>query len=72
MATKPSSLVLPGNTPAWLFQVWAAFLVSVFAVLFGIYQVPMDRWGRAFFIHGDPVHHGLLVHPGEDDPRQPG
>ena len=52
MATKPSNLLLPANTPAWLFQVWAAFLVSVFAILFGLYQAPMDRWVRAFFFMG--------------------
>ena len=51
-STADMDRLLPPNTPAWIFQVWAAFLLAVFALAVGIYYAPMDRWIRAFFFMG--------------------
>lgn len=37
------------DTGAWMFQVWAAFVISVTLMGFGIYHLPVDNlWTRAF------------------------
>ncbi len=52
LSTADMDRLLPPNTPAWIFQVWTAFLLSVFALAVGIYYAPMDPWIRAFFFMG--------------------
>jgi hypothetical protein len=36
------------DTPAWIFQVWASFLLAVGATSIGIVYLPVDPWLRAF------------------------
>lgn len=40
------------DTPAWLFQVWASFVLSVFATGIGILCLPVDEWIRGFMAMG--------------------
>ncbi|HWN42406.1 MAG TPA: YiaA/YiaB family inner membrane protein [Thermoanaerobaculia bacterium] len=51
-STPKQDLVLPPNTAAWTFQVWAAFLVSVLALGMGLYYAPLNRWIQGFFLMG--------------------
>lgn len=37
-----------GHTSAWVFQVWASFVVSSIATCVGILYLPGDPWMRAF------------------------
>jgi hypothetical protein len=37
------------DTPAWIFQVWASFALSVGTTAVGIVYLPLDPWIRAFF-----------------------
>jgi hypothetical protein len=37
------------DTPAWIFQVWASFAISVGTTAAGIAYLPLDPWIRAFF-----------------------
>jgi hypothetical protein len=36
------------DTPAWIFQVWASFGISVGTTALGVVYLPMDPWIRAF------------------------
>jgi hypothetical protein len=36
------------DTPAWIFQVWASFAVSVGTTAIGVAYLPVDMWMRAF------------------------
>jgi hypothetical protein len=36
------------DTGAWIFQVWASFVLSVGATALGIVYLPVDAWMRAF------------------------
>jgi hypothetical protein len=36
------------DTPAWIFQVWASFALSVGSTSIGIAYLPVDVWLRAF------------------------
>jgi hypothetical protein len=36
------------DTPAWIFQVWASFLLAVGGTAIGILYLPLDPWLRAF------------------------
>jgi hypothetical protein len=36
------------DTPAWIFQVWASFALSIGTTAVGIAYVPLDPWIRAF------------------------
>jgi hypothetical protein len=36
------------DSPAWIFQVWASFLLSIGATAVGILYLPLDGWIRAF------------------------
>jgi hypothetical protein len=36
------------DTPAWIFQVWASFTISVGTTAVGIVYLPLDPWVRAF------------------------
>ncbi|MCA9552062.1 MAG: hypothetical protein KC933_18625 [Myxococcales bacterium] len=36
------------DSPAWRFQVWAAFAVSMLATASGIYWLPVDAWMRGY------------------------
>jgi hypothetical protein len=37
------------DTGAWIFHVWASFVVSVGTTAVGIAYLPLDLWVRAFF-----------------------
>lgn len=39
---------ISNDTPAWIFQVWAAFILSVVAVGAGIYMLPVEPWIRGY------------------------
>jgi hypothetical protein len=39
---------VPRDTPAWIFQVWVSFLLSIGATAVGIAYLPVDAWLRAF------------------------
>lgn len=43
---------VPFDSPAWTFQVWAAFVISVGATAWGIYWLPADLWTRGFLAIG--------------------
>jgi hypothetical protein len=40
------------DTPAWLFQVWASFVISVTGLLAGIYFLPVSSWVRGYMVMG--------------------
>ena len=40
------------DTPAWMFQVWASFALSVGTTGIGILYLPLDAWLRAFLAMG--------------------
>jgi len=44
--------VVHRDSPGWIFQVWAAFLISVTFTLAGIYFAPMDFWIKGYFAMG--------------------
>jgi hypothetical protein len=39
---------LNADTPAWRFQTWAAFVLSLAATSIGIWWLPVDAWEKAF------------------------
>jgi hypothetical protein len=36
------------DTAAWIFQVWASFVLAMSATAIGTYYLPVDAWLRAF------------------------
>lgn len=40
------------DTPAWIFQTWASFILSMTVTGIGIYYLPVDLWIRAFMAMG--------------------
>ena len=36
------------DTPAWIFQTWASFILSMGVTSTGIYYLPVDLWVRGF------------------------
>lgn len=36
------------HSNAWVFQVWASFIISIFATSVGIIYLPVDAWTKAF------------------------
>jgi hypothetical protein len=36
------------DTPAWVLQVWASFLISLFLLAVGVYQMPADLWIKGY------------------------
>ena len=40
------------ETPAWYFQVWAAFVLSLLMTAVGIYLAPVDPWIRGYLAMG--------------------
>jgi hypothetical protein len=43
---------LTKDTPAWIFQVWTAFAISLVSVTLGIIYMPVDGWIRSFLAVG--------------------
>lgn len=43
-----STVSLTADSPAWRFQTWAAFVLSLFATSLGIWWTPVGPWERAF------------------------
>ena len=43
---------VPKESPAWMFQVWAAFVLSSFMTGVGIFYLPVDPWIRGFLAMG--------------------
>jgi hypothetical protein len=43
---------IPRDTAAWIFQVWASFVLATSATAIGIYYLPVDPWLRAFLAMG--------------------
>ncbi|MCC7074579.1 MAG: hypothetical protein IT383_24945 [Deltaproteobacteria bacterium] len=43
-----STIPLTADTPAWRFQTWAAFVLSLFATSVGIWWLPVGAWEKAF------------------------
>jgi hypothetical protein len=39
---------LQKDTPAWIFQVWASFLISLILSSVGIAYLPVDVWMRGY------------------------
>ena len=37
------------NSAAWIFQVWASFIISVGLTLTGVYYLPVDLWIKGYF-----------------------
>ena len=40
------------DTDAWIFQSWAAFVLSLGTTLAGIIWMPVDNWIRGFLVMG--------------------
>lgn len=40
------------DSSAWIFQVWASFIISVGLTLGGTYFIPVDFWVKGYFIMG--------------------
>lgn len=40
------------DSPGWIFQVWASFILSFGTTLTGIYFAPIDLWVKGFFAMG--------------------
>lgn len=38
----------PTHSNAWIFQAWACFVISAFALGVGILNLPVDRWTRSY------------------------
>lgn len=36
------------HSPAWIFQTWAAFILSISMTTFGIVNLPVDNWIKGF------------------------
>lgn len=47
-----NSPVTRKDSPGWIFQVWASFLISFGTTLGGIYFAPIDLWIKGFFAMG--------------------
>lgn len=47
-----STIPLTADTPAWRFQTWAAFVLSLFATSLGIWWLPVGVWEKAFICIG--------------------
>ncbi len=45
---KTQNVVAPAHSPAWVFQTWASFALSVLVTSLGIYHLPVDLWVKAF------------------------
>lgn len=43
-----STVPLTADTPAWRFQTWAAFVLSLFATSLGIWWLSVGVWEKAF------------------------
>ncbi|MBC7646014.1 MAG: hypothetical protein H7095_02720 [Pseudopedobacter sp.] len=43
---------LRNDTPAWIFQVWAAFIAALLLIGWGILNLPLDDWSRAYLLMG--------------------
>jgi len=43
---------LRNDTPAWLFQVWAAFAAAALLLTWGVLNLPLDTWSRAYLLMG--------------------
>ncbi len=39
---------LQKDTSAWVFQVWASFLLSLFATALGVIYLPVDGWIKGY------------------------
>ena len=44
---------LERHSPAWVFQVWAAFVLAFATTLVGILYLPVEGWIRAFLWTGE-------------------
>src|SRR5262245_29758218 len=40
------------DTPAWIFQVWASFVLSASLMVIGIYYLPVSEWVRGYLVMG--------------------
>jgi hypothetical protein len=47
-----SSVSLTSDTPAWRFQTWAAFVLSLGATSLGIWWLPLGVWEKGFVALG--------------------
>jgi hypothetical protein len=36
------------HSPAWVFQTWAAFIISISATILGISYLPVDGWIKGY------------------------
>ncbi|MBD2139632.1 hypothetical protein H6F32_19200 [Anabaena sp. FACHB-1237] len=36
------------DSPAWVFQTWASFILSISITSIGIYNLPVDNWIKGF------------------------
>ncbi len=43
-----NKLIKQKDTAAWVFQVWASFILAVSATSFGILFLPVDNWVKGF------------------------
>ena len=44
--------IITKNTPAWRFQVWAAFAIGLVMSCFGIWKMEADLWVKGYMLMG--------------------
>ena len=44
--------IVEKDTPAWIFQVWASFVIALGTTVVGIAYLPLDIWLRSFLWMG--------------------
>ena len=44
--------IITKNTPAWRFQVWVSFAISLGLLLLGVSQLAVSLWIKGFFFMG--------------------
>lgn len=42
----------PRHSPAWIFQAWAAFIISTAGLGLGIVYLPVDNWVKGYMAMG--------------------
>jgi len=40
------------DTPAWIFQVWTSFIISLLLVAVGVYNMPVELWVKGYIAIG--------------------
>lgn len=52
MAHKKPEVVTQSHSAAWIFQVWASFVIALGMLFTGVYHLPVDLWTKGFMFMG--------------------